>query len=74
MRWYGILSLVHPLTGVIPSHGTRYPLRGGLRRVYLGGTLLTLRAVDINPNHNISPTFGPSLEGLDQDGDVWDVV
>ena len=27
------MPFVHPLTGVIPSHGTRYPLRGGLRRV-----------------------------------------
>ena len=52
--------LVHPLTGGIPSHGTRHPLRGGLRWglwVWILSALKSCR--HLNPNHNIIPTLDP---------------
>ena len=63
------IPFVHPLTGVIPSHGTRYPLRGGLRRVHLGRLTLSALKSCRHPNPNLK--IVPTLDLFGQVGPRW---
>ena len=74
MVWDPLYPLVHPLTGVIPLM-----VPDTLSEVVSDGSVEvgTFSALKCCRHSNQTITLYPlldPLEGLDQDGDIWDVV
>ena len=71
-RWVQI-GLRH-LSGWCVCGGSESDLRPSQGGAEVRVPLSSKSCRHLNPNHNIVPTFGPLLDRLGQDGDIWDVV